>query len=163
MILCGHEGKDYGKGPFARWFKFEVRVDNCGVKLPRKSGVAHYVDCFKALVTHTGIDIVFRNIVPIELKLGRKTYKESQLVRYCRFAANGRLHVAIYAYAKFPNDHDNFHEAASRSCWSCWTNTALKLCPKGGGTGSIYVAFGGIANKAGKRFYVNKKTKGLCR
>jgi RHS repeat-associated protein len=152
-ILCGHQGRQYGKGPLASLFKFEVAVDHCGNDRPRsnRNGAAHYADCFDQLVTHTGIDIVFANVLPIELKLRGGTFKEWQLTRYCRYGAKHNVYTAVYAFVFFPTDQ--FHEKAAKACWKCWKGSNC-----GSSIGSIYIAFGVKKNSSsGKRFYITQK------
>ncbi|MEZ4315131.1 MAG: RHS repeat-associated core domain-containing protein, partial [Polyangiaceae bacterium] len=146
--------------------EFEVPVTNCGVRLRRG-----FLDC-GSTDPNTGaaqqskgglhgIDIVFNNKVPVELKYNkrsgpsRKSQKKRQVQARCRFAAREGIHAAVWVYW----DAKGFDQAEmATQCWWCWKGSSC------GGrrvrVGSVYIGFS--AKKVnGKRVFV-PDPKGLC-
>ena len=156
-ILCNGNGALASYGDL---FEFEVSLDSsCGKRLARnkthvdpanhpRDPIGAYSDCFSGLVNHTGIDIVFGELLGVELKLTSKTFKDKQLVRYCRFGARYGLHVFIYAFVTMPTPAEN--SDAAELCWKCWGSAgdaeAGACADTPTSIGSVYVAFGLNAN-----------------
>jgi len=120
--LCAHSmGISFTYGLFT----FEYQVDACGVGIDRKTirkkpvppGQAWYTNCDEYL-THRGIDIVFAEKLPIELKRNKGTVKEDQLRKYCRFASRNNVYVTVYGFITMP-EVDRMTEWA-RQCFFCW-------------------------------------------
>jgi RHS repeat-associated protein len=133
-FLCHGGG---GAGPLLP-YSFFYRVDSCGNPITRPSGSPGFATCFNQLMngSTSGIDIVFQDQVPIELKMGSRAMDRGQLQTFCRFGAAYGIHAVVYAYWKLPSDAANLRYA--RSCYQCWEGGA---CGRGR-YGSIYVAFG---------------------
>lgn len=161
-ILCG----DLISGTIlGDLFEFEVLTDRCGGTRDRRrhhrggdadgSGSA-YFNCLSEQRSRrgvTGVDIVFDQRVPVELKLDFRTYKEDQARRWCRFAAKRGLHTAVWVYYEFPEGPR--HDKAAGHCYQCWDASA---CPDRTTLGSIYIGLGVKGNndpdKGKRHFYV---------
>jgi RHS repeat-associated protein/uncharacterized repeat protein (TIGR01451 family) len=154
--LCGNGVDADG---FNDFIEFEYRVERpCGNKLNRPSGRPSLIDCFENFRTNNGIDIVFGEIFPLELKMKSDTFSDDQLLRYCRFGATGGglppdngLHVMVYGFFKMPSE--SFMDEKAKMCWkafesapNCGTNA--KNFP-----GSVLFAFGVYANSDNKHYY----------
>ncbi len=142
-------------------WEFEVFVTSpCGLRRPRPhSPSGAFFQCVQniasVLTSVSGIDVVYGQIIPIELKMSRKP-GDDQLTRYCRFAANYGAHAAVFAYVRAPTRDTQL--TLAKKCWGCWGNEA-GADPSGcdgaktPAIGSIYIGFGAVAAQ-GRHVYV---------
>jgi RHS repeat-associated protein len=148
-----------GNGTTILPFSFFYQVDTCGNPISRgragASGYAGYLRCAATIAADIvrgnipGIDIVFGDTIPIELKLGASTVDDTQLTTYCRFASEHGIHVALWVYWHLPGDAPQLEYA--KTCFRCWHNPGS--CPQRR-WGSIYVGLGIRANSSGRHYYV---------
>jgi RHS repeat-associated protein len=156
-VLCG-QVLDLEVGPV----EFEVLEDGCGNKRGRSNGPANYFSCADSLRAKpgiTGIDILFAESLPIELKIGASAVKsDSQVQRWCRFGSNHNVYAVLYVFFNFPDDALNEKEADL--CWHCWDGSG---CSNAKSVGAMYVAVGLNKNKStGKRAYI-ANIKSVCK
>ena len=160
-ILCGT-----GDTEVTGLFDFEVSVDTCGVRKERKTvhgtgglGFAALSDCLSGLFTQNGIDIVFADLLGIELKVSKDTFKAPQLQRYCRFGAQAGIHTFMYAFVNLPDI--SYLKDYANQCWNCW-NPDGGCKPPDLGVGSIYVAVGVNAPSGQSQVFVAPQPNTVC-
>jgi len=147
---------------------FQLKVDECGDPRTYKKDenvlwkfYACWLDPDRASKGY-GIDIVYNNLIPFELKITQATAegKEEQQVKpYCRYAAYDGYHLAFWIYAQFPLD-DAFHRKLALACIGCWSGSG---CPHARAVGSIYIGFGVNLNApGGKKFQAYIPDPGIC-
>jgi hypothetical protein len=90
-------------------------------------------------------------------------------MRYCRYGAAQGPNVFIFGFIKFPENVA--HSQYSDWCWDCWNNDedvillGLPPClePPKSKPGSMYFAFGVLANNTNNRTYYNpERSFGKC-
>ncbi|MFP2930866.1 RHS repeat domain-containing protein [Pyxidicoccus sp. 3LG] len=163
--MCG-DGKN--EDGFMEFIEFEYRVTNpCGEAYQRPSGRPSLIDCFENFRTNNGIDIVFGDIFPLELKLKTSTFSDDQLLRYCRFGATGGkpapahgLHVMVYGFFEMPPD--SFMDEKAKKCWKAFDSAPQ--CANGSGSfpGSVLFAFG-LRESSDKKHYYAPDPDGICK